>query len=43
MPGAGAMAQIVDLVLFIICQKFGKGGDDTIVMAMMASGRSQFL
>jgi hypothetical protein len=37
MPGAGAAAWIEDLALIIICQKFEKGGDDTIVMAMMAS------
>jgi len=37
MPGVGAAARIEDLVLFIICQKFEKGGDDTIVMAVMAS------
>ncbi|RON99409.1 hypothetical protein BK674_18390 [Pseudomonas moraviensis] len=43
MPGAGAAARIEDLVLFIICQKFEKGGDDSIVRAMMASGLSQYL
>jgi hypothetical protein len=37
MPEAGAAARIEDLALFIICQKFEKGGDDTIVMAVMAS------
>lgn len=40
MSGAGATARIDDLALFIICQKRWKGVDDTIVMAMMASGLS---
>jgi hypothetical protein len=38
MPGAGTTARIEDSTIFIICQKFEKGGDDTIFTAMMASG-----